>query len=537
MPSDSPLRAHLLGLTVAFVVLLIFQVTVIFEFNFAEECCDWTLDFNVENLSSGNTVWGVLIIIIWFGLVTYYFGIWALLTLIFLLFSGLLEREYSFWHQLDISARTYIAGYLFGGILGTLYNDVKYLYIYIFRKSERKLMFAYDSDCMLNVIKSPYDDELPSAAGIPKNRWLYNFRKVSSKSYKTFTIAFVANPCYLKKDGQPAKKDPVVKNVYLFLRTVARAMESFHNDTVLGRPEIWSRVRIITIFDKEIGRGNNGATQAPYGFVSAPRSTIPPSPGVVSSATDTLAMDDMVTLTNSSSINTDIDVVLDDELQKNITQPALPKPISFNDIDVIFFLSAIPRFLRSTAQFSSDDLVKGKCLYALGATNIYTFDENGLGIPIDKLFERRAKYPGKVALGVLGAIQKTFVHEFAHAMSHACHGAIVDEYFDEGVITFTNAPPPSGTRLDMFTVNRLNKSEPRLDRVPKIFADYHIPMDQRCSTYNSDRDHPSAEDYWSGCYTERQAADIYCTMDRSYGRYQFDKLISDYMYDRLIHKI
>jgi hypothetical protein len=122
-------------------------------------------------------------------------------------------------------------------------------------------------------------------------------------------------------------------------------------------------------------------------------------------------------------------------------------------------------------------------------------------------------------------------------MSHACHGAIVDEYFDEGVITFTNAPPPSGTRLDMFTVNRLNKSEPRLDRVPKIFADYHIPMDQRCSTYNSDRDHPSAEDYWSGCYPERQAADIYCTMDRSYGRYQFDKLISDYMYDRLIHKI
>ena len=255
MPGNNPLRAHLLGLTVAFVVLLIFQLRVVFDFEFLADYWTGSFSADVESLNAENSLWGVLIIIIWFGLVTYYFGIWALLTLVLLLFIGLQEREFSFWYQFDLSARVYLAGYLFGTILGTLYNDVKYLYIYIFRKNQRKMMFAYDSEYALNVIKSPFEGEMPSAARIPKEQWLYNFRPVASKNHQTFTIAFVANPRYLRKSGQPAKKDPIIRNVYFFLRTVARALESFHNDPVLGRPEIWSRVRIITIFDKEIGTG------------------------------------------------------------------------------------------------------------------------------------------------------------------------------------------------------------------------------------------------------------------------------------------
>ena len=102
-------------------------------------------------------------------------------------------------------------------------------------------------------------------------------------------------------------------------------------------------------------------------------------------------------------------------------------------------------------------------------------------------------------------------------------------------MTFDPPHPTAERRSDMFAINRIVKSS--VGRVPKFFSEYQTNQDPRSSLYYADRDHPSAEDYWSGYYPERQAADIYCTMDRSYGRYQFDKLISDYMYDRLMRKI
>ena len=189
---------------------------------------------------------------------------------------------------------------------------------------------------------------------------------------------------------------------------------------------------------KKLALGYNGATQAQSGFVRAPRITN----NLLmeeSQESSNLEVDDMVTLTNSSPFETDIDKVLEDELN-NISQPPIEQPIRFKDIDVLFFLSAMPHSLRSTAQFSSDDLDENentkKCKDAKDAEDYYNFDKHGEGNPVKKEFERRAKYPGKVALCVLGAVQKTFIHEFAHAMSHACNGAIVDEYFDEGIITF-----------------------------------------------------------------------------------------------------
>ncbi len=141
-------------------------------------------------------------------------------------------------------------------------------------------------------------------------------------------------------------------------------------------------------------------------------------------------------------------------------------------------------------------------------------------------------------MNVLGATQKTFIHEFAHAMSHAENGAIVDEYYDEGVLFLDSSGKPEKGKKPistMFSVNRLNKSAGTVP-VPKIFCNYHESSAEKF-VYASDRNHPSAQENWSGFYPERKESDVYCTMDRRYGRYQFDKLIADYMYDRLLHKI
>ena len=56
-------------------------------------------------------------------------------------------------------------------------------------------------------------------------------------------------------------------------------------------------------------------------------------------------------------------------------------------------------------------------------------------------------------------------------------------------------------------------------------------------SYYSDRDHPSDRENWHGYYPLREEKHIGCTMDRTIGGYQFDKLISAFMYDRLFSKI
>ena len=62
-----------------------------------------------------------------------------------------------------------------------------------------------------------------------------------------------------------------------------------------------------------------------------------------------------------------------------------------------------------------------------GARNIAEMTFNDRYTPIHEYYPVN---PGRVATNVLTASQKTYIHEFAHAMSSAYHGAIVDEYFD-----------------------------------------------------------------------------------------------------------
>ena len=52
-----------------------------------------------------------------------------------------------------------------------------------------------------------------------------------------------------------------------------------------------------------------------------------------------------------------------------------------------------------------------------------------MAFPVVCIHDYYTNHPGRVALNVLEASSKTYVHEFAHAMSSNIHGAIVDEYF------------------------------------------------------------------------------------------------------------
>jgi hypothetical protein len=150
------------------------------------------------------------------------------------------------------------------------------------------------------------------------------------------------------------------------------------------------------------------------------------------------------------------------------------------------------------------------------------------------IHEKYAKIPGRVALNVLGARTKTYIHEFAHAMSSAFHGAIVDEYFDKYEIKEAYVPQNSENE-PAFYINRLERNRNLnndITPVHKIFARYnHV-------TYFSNLEHPSAEEEWNGYFPALKSPFTTCIMDRTYDKaYRFDDLISQFMYDRLIVKI
>ena len=142
--------------------------------------------------------------------------------------------------------------------------------------------------------------------------------------------------------------------------------------------------------------------------------------------------------------------------------------------------------------------------------------------------DKYADAPGLVALNALTAWQKTYIHEFGHAMSAFQNGAIIDEYMDYNE---TSVEPSD----ELQAVNRLERKKPDRQNepygsIPSVFARY------KKFTYHSDRDHPSEQENWKSYFPKRSAKYIYCTMDRTYGEYQFDPLISDFMYDRLMTK-
>ena len=129
-----------------------------------------------------------------------------------------------------------------------------------------------------------------------------------------------------------------MKNLDFFLRSVVRALESFHNNEVLGRPEIWSRVRIVTVFDENIGKGLDEVNESKDGFVEQVKSL-------------TAEIDALVIPKYKTSDDILIDNVLNGEINR------LGGPIKYSDIDVVFSFTAMPNFTRACAHYSSKRMV------------------------------------------------------------------------------------------------------------------------------------------------------------------------------------
>jgi hypothetical protein len=127
------------------------------------------------------------------------------------------------------------------------------------------------------------------------------------------------------------------------------------------------------------------------------------------------------------------------------------------------------------------------------------------------------------------------VHEFAHAMSSAFNGAIVDEYAD--IILVENDEDNEAATIPMFYINRMERKQymhgenGRFVAIPTFFTQFDK------ADFLSDLNHPSARENWHGYFPERIRPDIPCTMDKSEGMHEFDKLLHAFMYKRLAEKI
>jgi len=492
MPYTRVLYAHLLGLTLGFLSILI---------------------LTLPNLSSDH--WLInLSYLIFFGIASYYFGgvlvVFSAITF-FLPFS--LETLPG---ELVIIFKWYFLFYMAGMLFAHSYNIILFFYIKKFSKHVLKISFAYNPGKKFNVIKSPIPEQAVPIENTNGIKPLYDF-SVDMIPKHPYTILFVANPklCTRKllsqrftdrdqfdqeiekhrKNSENYEADPIISNDKLFFRMVDRALNSFENDEVLGRPEIWSSVRIITIFDPDAGdlgdiHSDPNWIGKQFGFAEAYQ---------VNLAEADIAFENLlVPLAHAT-------VFLEDKWQQY--QAQAKEIIPFKDIDVIYVLSANENYDRSSAMYT--DKPNGQ---------IYS----GFPPKLNIIHDEYADAPGIVALNVLTAWQKTYIHEFGHAMSALQNGAIMDEYMDYN--EFNTDPDPV-----VQAVNRLERAASN-QPIPSLFARYnHLD-------YHSDRSHPSQRETWKGYFPERWEKNEGCNMDATIGAYRFDPLISDFMYDRLLIK-
>jgi hypothetical protein len=513
-PPTKGLRAYLIGLTAGFILA---SLNIIFD------------------LSATNLLVSA-VLFLWFAITTYFAGIFLLITaILFILLKVFSPATGSFLFMLMLNSHWYLLGYLFGGVFAILYNDLVFLFLNILEKDKIKIAFAYDPTKKFNVIKSPKESEeqafnqLLARKPELRDRRLYKYR-LQNVPKKPYTIAFVANPKILKRGGSATNQndyvtDPIIHDLDLFLRSVDRALFSFEMDEVLGRPEIWSRVRVVTIFDEDLAN----ASGVDFGLLQEFQDNLVINNRVVENLIDPMPR------------------------MAEKFRTMLANRLDMCDVDVIFAMTASPTHDRSTAHYS-DYLENGDvvtCNISTGRALNYDPDpfshKAGEIIPTPCpstdpacQHDHHSTHPGRVALNVIGARDKTFIHEFAHAMSSAIHGAIVDEYADLFVLippeppSDPPPPPPPQNPSPPFYVNRIERTRPgggQFIAVHKVFAKYNDTV------FHSDLAHPSAEEEWLGYFPDRAHPGIGCTMDRTIGRYRFDELISNFMYDRLCAKL
>jgi hypothetical protein len=352
-----------------------------------------------------------------------------------------------------------------------------------------------------------------------KERKLYHHHLEASPA-APYTIAFVANPKIRRRPASATatptyQTDPIINDLDLFLKSVDRALISLQRDDVLGRPEIWSRIRVITIFDQEAD------TDLVEEFQRV-------------NAVDEQVIDHIVGPRPYENFGIVINRNLPDELKKHI--------------DVVFAMTASHTHDRSSAYYADLDEMTdvAKNQSNAGKPFLYNPDpDNRKGTEITVAGCGTAPYFcshddfsecfGRVALSVFGARQKTFIHEFAHAMSSVSHGMICDEYTDPFFAHDECHHSHAPTAPAPFYVNRIQRAKPtdpgKFIHVHEIFTAYNGAV------FHSDLTHPSAVEGWTGYFPARHSPGETCIMDREFGPYRFDKLISRFMYDRLVAKL
>lgn len=302
-----------------------------------------------------------------------------------------------------------------------------------------------------------------------------------------YTIAIVANPKILTADNK-TEDDPIITNRGLFFRTATRILRSFVDNELLVLPEILNQMRFVLIFD-----GNADSAAAPPALCEE----LPPT-----------------------------DILCPRRDVATILAYVRSKVSDISVFDVIFVVSASETLIRSSSRFTEDDVNRG------GQPFEYTFSAT------DKKSNRRKHYfypklPGVVALSAWDDRLKTPVHEFAHAMSSLEGGAIVDEYLDQY----------SSPVEEVLQDNILNKKYRQSwhDPIPDVFGSYQL-YDRSGKKvihqvdYPSDRHRSDKRDHWISYVPERRDWQRSCIMDVAYLGYEFDRLIFDFMYDRLLAK-
>jgi hypothetical protein len=571
LPAVKRLQAHPLGLTIGFFFVLL---NLVFHFS----------------LSS---IWPSLAILFWFLLVTYFGSILFILTLLVTLliyFSPALTIPIFI-----INATWFFTGYLAGAVLAIFYNDLVYLFIHICERKRIKIVFAYDTGKRVNVIKCPvkedehaFQDLFADKPGL-KDRKLYKYKNMNA-SKRPYTVLFIANPKILKRlplagdllKAEKIKKlqehrekessyvtDPILCDRELFLRSVEKGLFSFDHNEILGRPEVWSQVRVITVFDDSLA-GESGVGHGLIGeFQEDIYTSASPSEPIDNNLLDPLKeMKRNVENILARICKTSGDIVEQHIIKTILENPVDDKKKQLKNVDVIYGLSASPTHDRSTAHytdwmeiededqdnriipnrkgkpFSFDyDPCQNKKLKEVDQNGKVTTGESTILVPkfnketqLELVHEYDAKYPGRIALNVISAGDYTYIHEFSHAMSNVYHGAIVDEYVDYFAFEADEKKNQIQNPEAWFYVNRVDRNRKlMMDKgiiipIDKVFARYN------CVDYYSDLAHPSAEEGWSGYFPERNPVSTTCMMDGPSWICRFDQLLRTFIYDRMMAK-
>lgn len=558
MPPRKVLRAHLLGIT--FAIFAVFLISILL-------LTDATMLGGV-NLS--RLPWYTLpLIVIVYALGSMIGGLFVIAAALIALYLN--PAGAPVWILIKTLSIGYSWSYLFGAVFGTLYNDLVFLYLIVFQRDRVKIVFKFNPQKPFNIIKSPVESEL--TIRVPRERRLYDY-ELDKPPAHPYTIAFVANPWVLKNkesqsrsnndifDPQNYDDDPIIRNIDLFLGSVERALGGLEADEVLGRPEIWSRVRVIALFDRRLANPQEKLKDLDPELRNGIYGMAQPYPEALKidgTATDNLLspLDNPPEDSTGTKLKSRYRLMLE---AAGLSEEEANKYES--ETDVIFILSAAPLYDRCTANYSDwlhDKLEADPAPMRVGKKFVFNLDPGGAKNgdinndtcqpppddprdsipPFIALHDFYSEKPGLVALNVIGASNKTFIHEFGHAMSAAFRGAITDEYADRFEIDVEiddddDKKPP-------FYANRIERSKPddgTVVPVHKVFAKYNISEHGDSNTiFYSDPDHPSTEERWLGYFPDRKDPNAVCTMDRNYSRFRFDELLSNFIYDRLIAKI